>query len=440
LYERPPEYKALGPVFAACYPQATPQSSARLRIVFVKLLLLALSQLHIERLTDVCYRTFPSTTHELLYRGDADVPQTIARIHNCTEYCKHVDQLVAMTRLTIDNLELEFLHAVPTTLAEYLLEVSASSSQLAQISRDNTQRYESAWMAYRDTLNVYESQGIKRLTLLATIFLPLSLSASILAMNTRFRDLHLLLFDFIGVSFLLGSLALMIYVLIAIGNRISEFIQRAEVLQKFSQTAPGSLVAGAPIPGFRGKLETSSRIILVIAWIWMTVVFILARILRNMANMNIIIIIALSIQAVMAGAFADLGKQISAPSTELSSQGQQAVLQPAKELTQPIKDSKTTPQEILLSVKDGLSTMPTDLVIHDTSLDHWSLGKALELAKAKALELDLPQVALDIEIWVKAHPWKAAFYLASAIGFFAPEILSLPALEALGFGVAGVRA
>ncbi|KAI4251523.1 MAG: hypothetical protein L6R42_008350 [Xanthoria sp. 1 TBL-2021] len=128
LYERPPEYKALGPVFAASYPQATPQSSARLRIVFVKLLLLALSQLHIERLTDVCYRTFPSTPHELLYRGEADVPQTIARIRNCTEYCKHVDQLVAMTRLTIDNLELEFLNAVPTTLAEYLLEVSASSS------------------------------------------------------------------------------------------------------------------------------------------------------------------------------------------------------------------------------------------------------------------------------------------------------------------------
>ncbi|KAL8759418.1 MAG: hypothetical protein Q9199_000788 [Rusavskia elegans] len=163
LYERPPRYKALGPVFAASYPQATPQSSARLRIVFVKLLLLALSQLHIERLTDVCYRTFPSTTHELLYYGDADVPQTIARIHNCTEYSKHVDQLVAMTRLTIDNLELEFLNAAPTTLAEYLLEVSASSIQLAQISRDNTQRYESAWMAYRDTLtlDVYKSRGFE---------------------------------------------------------------------------------------------------------------------------------------------------------------------------------------------------------------------------------------------------------------------------------------
>ncbi|KAL8771476.1 MAG: hypothetical protein Q9209_003146 [Squamulea sp. 1 TL-2023] len=69
-----------------------------------------------------------------------------------------------------------------------------------------------------------------------------------------------------------------------------------------------------------------------------------------------------------------------------------------------------------------------------------SLRKALELAKLKALELDLGQVASDIEVWIQHHPWKAAFYAASAIGFFAPEILSIPALEALGFSFAGVRA
>ncbi|KAL8698057.1 MAG: hypothetical protein Q9201_006783 [Fulgogasparrea decipioides] len=56
------------------------------------------------------------------------------------------------------------------------------------------------------------------------------------------------------------------------------------------------------------------------------------------------------------------------------------------------------------------------------------------------MELDLKHVASDIEMWVEHHPWKAAFYAASAIGFFAPEILSTPALEALGFELAGVRA
>lgn len=69
-----------------------------------------------------------------------------------------------------------------------------------------------------------------------------------------------------------------------------------------------------------------------------------------------------------------------------------------------------------------------------------SLGNALELAKVKAMKLDLKQVASDIEVWVEHHPWKAALYGASALGFFAPEIISIPALEALGFGLAGVRA
>ena len=69
-----------------------------------------------------------------------------------------------------------------------------------------------------------------------------------------------------------------------------------------------------------------------------------------------------------------------------------------------------------------------------------SLGEALELAKIKARELHLDQVAMDIERWVEQHPWQAAFYTASFLGFFAPEILSIPALEALGFGLAGVRA
>lgn len=102
--------------------------------------------------------------------------------------------------------------------------------------------------------------------------------------------------------------------------------------------------------------------------------------------------------------------------------------------------AKSKAQELLLSADKGLSTIPTSLAIQDTSLEYWSLGKALDLAKSKAQELHLDQVASDIETWVKAHPWKTAFYAASAISLFAPEILSLPALEALGFGFVGVRA
>ena len=115
---------------------------------------------------------------------------------------------------------------------------------------------------------------------------------------------------------------------------------------------------------------------------------------------------------------------------------------PDEEFAQNIEDYKAAPQDpqVLLLVDDSFPTIPTDLTVHDALLYELSLGRSLELAKGKAMELYLKQVAFDIKVWVEHHPWKAAFYAASAIGFFTPEILSIPALEALGFGVAGVRA
>ena len=117
-------------------------------------------------------------------------------------------------------------------------------------------------------------------------------------------------------------------------------------------------------------------------------------------------------------------------------------MQPAIEHVGTIINHEAAPEkpEILQSVNDGYVTAAIDLAVQDSLVGLGSLGTALELAQAKALEIGLPQVASDIEAWVKQHPWKTAIYTASALGFFAPEILSIPALEALGFGVAGVRA
>ena len=137
-------------------------------------------------------------------------------------------------------------------------------------------------------------------------------------------------------------------------------------------------------------------------------------------------------------------------------QHSQQVLSSSEEL----ENHQTLPQhrEILVQVHNAITPMPTELAIYENlqavaeTVEEWGLtlwdmnfwgqplGEALELAKIKAMEMDLKQVAQDIEAWVEKHPWKAAFYTASALGFFAPEIFSIPALEALGFGIAGVRA
>ena len=55
--------------------------------------------------------------------------------------------------------------------------------------------------------NIRESVSVKRLTILATIFLPLLLSTSILNMRSRFVDLKLKLYDFVGVCTIVGTAA-----------------------------------------------------------------------------------------------------------------------------------------------------------------------------------------------------------------------------------------
>ncbi|KAK7436373.1 hypothetical protein Landi51_12550 [Colletotrichum acutatum] len=55
---------------------------------------------------------------------------------------------------------------------------------------------------------VKQMDDVQQPSILATIFLPLSISAGILSMQTRFKDLGSLLYDIFGVMILLGALAL----------------------------------------------------------------------------------------------------------------------------------------------------------------------------------------------------------------------------------------
>ncbi|KAL8692925.1 MAG: hypothetical protein Q9218_002151 [Villophora microphyllina] len=164
-----------------------------------------------------------------------------------------------------------------------------------------------------------------------------------------------------------------------------------------------------------------------------------------MAAMKHVFWIILLIQSLVAGALADRDSIAAVSSTSIAFQELQQVLLPDNKLAadvETVEDHQAAPQDpqILTWIYGKPSPVPTGLAIHETAFWGMSLGEALELAQTKATELDLAQVASDIETWVKHHPWKAAFYAASALTYFAPEILSIPALEALGFSLGGVRA
>jgi hypothetical protein len=59
-----------------------------------------------------------------------------------------------------------------------------------------------------------ENASVKRLTIMASLFLPMTLSTSLLSMQTRVIDLRLLIWDFLGVFFLIGTLMMVSYALV----------------------------------------------------------------------------------------------------------------------------------------------------------------------------------------------------------------------------------
>jgi hypothetical protein len=67
-----------------------------------------------------------------------------------------------------------------------------------------------------------ETKSVQKLTLLATIFLPPSLSAGILSMQSRFKDLGEVLYDFVGVVVLLGFIAVVLLAFFAVLTTIRE--------------------------------------------------------------------------------------------------------------------------------------------------------------------------------------------------------------------------
>ncbi|TGO22140.1 hypothetical protein BPAE_0180g00060 [Botrytis paeoniae] len=64
----------------------------------------------------------------------------------------------------------------------------------------------------------------------------------------------------------------------------------------------------------------------------------------------------------------------------------------------------------------------------------------VEKAHAKVYQIEWNKLAVDIQIWIKAHPYQTAFYVVNGIVFFAPAASSGPILWVLGFSGKGPRA
>ncbi|KAF7947731.1 hypothetical protein EAE96_008811 [Botrytis aclada] len=64
----------------------------------------------------------------------------------------------------------------------------------------------------------------------------------------------------------------------------------------------------------------------------------------------------------------------------------------------------------------------------------------VEKAHAKVYQIEWRKLAVDIQNWIKEHPYQTSFYVVNGIVFFAPAASSGPVLWALGFSGKGPRA
>lgn len=73
-------------------------------------------------------------------------------------------------------------------------------------------------------VNAKQADSVNQLTLLAAFFLPLSLASGVLSMQTRFSDLNLLLYDFVGVVIILAAIAMSLAALSRWGPSMYSYI------------------------------------------------------------------------------------------------------------------------------------------------------------------------------------------------------------------------
>jgi hypothetical protein len=188
----------------------------------VKLVVLEFIMQEVRNVTNMCRGASSIAEQESWYRESSDIQSTLKRVRNCAEVCRYAKELNEVVEFVTKNLEFE--EDISANVALHLLQIRSTSAQLISLAEHNMSQYQQTWDTYRDLLNIREAEGVKRLTVLAAIFLPLSLSASILSINNRLVEKPLQLFDFVGVFFIVSWLALLVYALIVMFNKLVRYM------------------------------------------------------------------------------------------------------------------------------------------------------------------------------------------------------------------------
>jgi hypothetical protein len=93
-------------------------------------------------------------------------------------------------------------------------DMHACISDIKRLASQHLSLHQRLTEVFVTSLSITESRNVSRLTIVAVGFLPLSLGSSLLSMSTRFADLGILIFDFVGVSLILVLVLFLGYLLV----------------------------------------------------------------------------------------------------------------------------------------------------------------------------------------------------------------------------------
>lgn len=125
----------------------------------------------------------------------------------------------------------EFPSNVSPTVEDFFESMRTACIQVKKQATRIQAYHERRYNLYISALNIHESHSVRRLTTLATGFLPLSLGASMLSIQTRFADLGLLVYDFVAVGMLLFFLMYTSYILMIVVVRSATWRPFAKALK-----------------------------------------------------------------------------------------------------------------------------------------------------------------------------------------------------------------
>lgn len=103
--------------------------------------------------------------------------------------------------------------------------IKGLSSDLRRLTEEIPRSLEHHLRLLEIRRNVQDSRSQWILTALASVFLPLSLACSLLSMQTRFKDLHYLLYDFCGVVVILLTVVALILLWLKIIMWLIEIVE-----------------------------------------------------------------------------------------------------------------------------------------------------------------------------------------------------------------------